>query len=240
MSTLEKNMSLTGDTPKNINTVQKIGTVIGMLGLFIIVLAGFNVSLPNKGVWLTIALTALTGGIILFARGSYKNKLEGIKNDGVWFKSISSRGYLAWIAGIALTGFYIVLYFFAELLGLGIDGAANTGVIALFDPLSRILSGNAASQWFVYGTLYTVAILAFGVKFMMKYKHNRYEQLRTASVMFFQTAFAFMIPELMARLNSDSFSLPYNDLKNMWPLNYYAFDQWRIDQFINAETTLYH
>jgi polyferredoxin len=236
MSTLEKNMSLTGDAPKNINTVQKIGTLIGMLGLFIIVLAGFNVSLPNKAVWLTIALTALTGGIILFAHGSYKNKIEGIKNDGVWFKSISSRGYLAWIAGIGLTGFYIVLYFFAELLGLGVDGGANTGVIALFDPLSRILSGNAASQWFVYGTLYTIAIVAFGVKFMMKYKHNRYEQLRTASVMFFQTAFAFMIPELMARLNSDTFSLPYNDLKNMWPLNYYAFDQWRIDQFINAET----
>lgn len=236
MSTLEKNMSLTGDVPKNINTVQKIGTVIGMLGLFIIVLAGFNVSLPNKGMWLTISLIALTGGIILFAHGSYKNKSEGIKNDGVWFKSISSRGYLAWIAGIALTGFYIVLYFFAELLGLGTDGAANTGVIALFDPLSRILNGNAASQWFVYGTLYTIAILAFGVKFIWKYKHNRYEQLRTVSVMFFQTAFAFMIPELMARLNSDSFSLPYNDIKNMWPLNYYAFDQWRVDQFINAET----
>jgi len=236
MSTLEKNMSLTGEAPKNINTIQKLGTVIGMLGLFIIVLAGFNVDLPNKGIWLTIALTALTGGIILFAHGSYKHKLEGIKNDGVWFKSISSRGYLAWIAGIALTGFYIVLYFFAELLGLGIDGAANTGVIALFDPLSRILSGNAASQWFVYGTLYTIAIIAFGVKFIRKYKHNRYEQLRTLSVMFFQTAFAFMIPELMARLNSDDFSLPYNDLKNMWPLNYYAFDQWRIDQFINAET----
>ena len=236
MSTLEKNMSLTGDTPKNINAVQKIGTVIGMFGLFIIVLAGFNVSLPNKGVWLTIALTAITAGIILFAHGSYKNKLEGIKNDGVWFKSISSRGYLAWIAGIGLTGFYIVLYFFAELLGLGVDGATNTGVIALFDPLSRVLSGNAASQWFVYGTLYTVAIIAFGVKFIWKYKHNRYEQLRTVSVMFFQTAFAFMIPELMARLNSDNFSLPYNDLKNMWPLNYYAFDQWRVDQFINAET----
>jgi polyferredoxin len=207
-----------------------------MFGLFIIVLAGFNISLPNKGLWLTIALISITGGIILFAKGAYKNKLEGIKNDGVWFKSISSRGYLAWIAGIGLTGFYIVLYFFAELLGLGINGATNTGVIALFDPLSKLLNGNPASQWFVYGTLYTVAILAFGVKFIWKYKHNRYEQLRTVSVMFFQTAFAFMIPELMARLNSDTFSLPYNDLKNMWPLNYYAFDQWRIDQFINAET----
>ena len=236
MSTVQKSMSLTGEPPKSINGSQKFGTVLGLFGLAIIILSGFNIDFPNKGLWLTIALVAITGGIVLFAKGAYANKQEGIKNNGVWFKSISGRGYLAWIAGIALTGFYIVLYFFAELLGLGVDGAANTGVVSLFDPLSGLLSGKAASQWFVYGTLYTVAILAFGVKFIWKYKHNRYEQLRTVSVMFFQTAFAFMIPELMARLNSDDFSLPYNDLKNMWPLNYYAFDQWRIDQFINAET----
>ena len=60
----------------------------------------------------------------------------------------------ALMSEMSLLFFYIVLYFFAELLGLGTDGAANTGVIALFDPLSRILNGNAASQWFVYGTLF--------------------------------------------------------------------------------------
>ncbi|MFD2563086.1 4Fe-4S binding protein [Aquimarina rubra] len=234
---IERNMALTGQPPKSLNTKQKIGVLIGMAGLLVLSLATFNINLPNKAAWLTISLAALTIGIIVFSKGAYDKKLEGIKNDGVWFKSLSSRGVLAWIAGIALTGFYIVLYFFAELLGLGqgVDGA-NTGLVGLFDPLSRLLSGNPASQWFVYGTLYTIAIVAFGIKFLMKYKHNRYEQLRTISVMFFQTAFAFVIPELMARLNSDTFSLPYNDLKNMWPLNYYAFEQWRVDQFINAQT----
>jgi polyferredoxin len=234
---IERNMSLTGEAPDSINRTQKIGTALGVIGLLILILSIFNVDLPNKGMWLTIALASLTGGITLFARGAYAGKLEGIKNHGVMFKSMSSRGYLAWAAGIALTGFYIILYFFAETLGLGqgADGA-NTGLVGLFDPLSRLLSGNPASQWFVYGTLYTIAIIAFGIKFMMKYRHNKYQQLRTISVMFFQTAFAFFIPELMARLNSDTFSLPYNDLKLMWPLNYYAFDQWRVDQFINAQT----
>jgi len=233
---IERNMALTGEPPKSLNTTQKIGVLIGMSGLLILLLASFNINLLNQSLWLTLSLVSLTVGIIVFSKGAYDKKLEGIKNDGVWFKSMSSRGILAWIAGIALTGFYIVLYFFAELLGLGqgVDGT-NTGLVGLFDPLSRALSGNPASQWFVYGTLYTIAIIAFGIKFMMKYKHNRYEQLRTVSVMFFQTAFAFVIPELMARLNSDTFSLPYNDLKNMWPLNYYAFDQWRVDQFINAQ-----
>ncbi len=230
-------MSLTGGAPASINTTQKIGVLVGMAGLFILLLATFNVNLGNQAVWLAIALSAITAGIIVFAKGAYANKLPGIKNDGVWFKSMSSRGVLGWMAGIALTGFYIILYFYAGVLGLGqgVDGA-NTGLVGLFDPLSRFLSGNPASQWFVYGTLYTIAILAFGIKFMWKYRHNRYEQLRTVSVMFFQTAFAFVIPELMARLNTDNFSLPYNDLKLMWPLNYYAFDQWRVDQFINAQT----
>ena len=118
-------------------------------------------------------------------------------------------------------------------MGLVQDGD-NKGLVALFDPLSKFLNGGPASQWFVYGTLYTLAILAFGIKFILKYRHNKYEKLRTYSVMFFQLGFAFLIPELMQRLNSESFSLPYYDLKNIWPLNYYNFEQYRVDQFISA------
>lgn len=233
MSSIQNDMSLTGQPPKSINTTQKIATVVGLAGLAVILLAAFNSSFPNKGVWLTTALVAITGGIILFAKGQYGNTHEGIKNDGVWFKSMSSRGFWAWVAGIALTGFYVVLYFFPQFLGLVQEGA-NVGIIALFDPLSNLLSGNPASQWFVYGTLYTIAIFAFGIKFIWKYRHNTYEKIRTISVMFFQTAFAFLIPEFMARLNSDTFSLPYYDLKNIWPLNYYNFEQYRVDSFISA------
>ncbi len=233
MSTVQRNMSLTGEPPKSLNTQQKIATLLGMFGLFILVLAVFNVNFPHKAIWLTISLSSIFGGIVWFAKAAYGHKHEGIKNDGVWFKSMSSRGFLAWISGITLTGFYIVLYFFPQLLGLSNEGS-NTGLISFFDPLSKFLNGGPASQWFVYGSLYTVAILAFGIKFIWKYRHNRYERLRTFSVMFFQLGFAFIIPELMARLNSDTFSLPYYDLKNIWPLNYYNFEQYRIDQFISA------
>ena len=233
MSTIQRDMSLTGQPPASINLTQKLGTALGVAGLLVLLLAVFNVNFPNKTLWLSLSLGGLFAGILIFSYGAYADKEEGIKNDGVWFKSISSRGFLAWVAGLGLTGFYILLYFRADLLGLNPDGA-NTGLIALFDPLSNVLSGGPASQWFVYGTLYTIAILAFGIKFMWKYRHNRYERLRTISVMFFQTAFAFLIPELMARLNSDEFSLPYYDLKNIWPLNYYNFEQYRVDDFISA------
>ena len=230
MSTFDKSMALTGQPPKTLSSAQKLATITGLAGLFILLLAGFNVNFPNKGLWLSLSLLLIFAGVIWFTLNAYASKSKGIKNDGVWFKSVSSRGLWGWVSGIALTGFYIVLYFYPEYLGLVRDGS-NKGIIGLFDPLSKFLSGNPASQWFVYGTLYTVAILAFGIKFLWKYRHNRYEVIRTISVMFFQTAFAFLIPEIMARLNG---KIPYYDLKNIWPLNYYNFERYRINGFIDA------
>ena len=223
-------MSLTGENSTAMNTQQKFSSFLGLTGLSILVLALFNTHFPQKTLWLSISLGLIALGTIWFSKATYGNKLKGIKNDAVFFMSLSSRGFWGWILGIFLTGFYIVLYFFPEYMGLVKDGA-NGGVIALFDPLSKALSGNPASQWFVYGTLYTLAILVFGVKFIWKYRHNRYEIIRTISVMFFQTAFAFIIPEIMARLNG---KLPYYDLKNIWPLNYYNFERYRINSFIDA------
>ena len=49
--------------------------------------------------------------------------------------------------------------------------------------------------------------------------------------MFFQLAFAFLIPEFMYVMNND---LPYYDLKSVWPLNYYIFDEWSVKGFLNA------
>ena len=235
MSTkVNHSMSLAKPDAPQLNLFQKIALATGLIGLIIMLLALFNTDFSNKGTALTVSLVLIAIGTIVYTNQSYLNKLEGIKNDGVWFKSISSRGVIGWLTGVGLTSFYVVLYFYPQYLGLGQNGEANTGLVALFDPLSMILSGNPASQWFVYGALYTLAVLIFGYKFIQKYRHNRYQQIRTGSVMFFQLAFAFLIPEFMARLNSDTFKLPYYDLKNIWPLNYYNFEQYRVDEFINA------
>ncbi len=223
-------MSIAKPDAVDISTTQKIALSAGIIGLFIMVLALFNTNFPSQGLFLVLALGLISAGTIVYSRDAYLTKLEGVKNDGVWFKSISSRGLWGWIVGVILTTFYIILYFFPSYLGLGIDGAENKGLIALFDPLSKLLSGRPASQWFVYGTLYTVAILAFGYKFILKYRHNRYQQIRTISVMFFQLGFAFLIPEFMYVMNND---LPYYDLKSVWPLNYYIFDEWSVKGFLS-------
>jgi polyferredoxin len=197
------------------------------VGFVLQIAALFGAALPNAGLLLTLSLFAIGIGTIAFAYDMYKFKPEGISNNGLWHNSLTNRGAVAWIFGIILTGFYIILYWYPEYLGLGKGDAANTGLIAFFDPLSYALKAKSASQWFVYGVLYTLLILALGVKFIWKYRHNRYQLVRTISVMFFQTAIAFLLPEILA-----NFNLPFVDFKSIWPLNYYFFFDWHINEML--------
>lgn len=226
MPTVHKNMSLTGEPPKALSTVQKIATGIGWSGVFILILSLFNPGLPKSFSLISIGLIAV--GVIIFARDQFLGHSAEARNIGIWFKPISSRGILAWGMAILLTLFYVVLYWYPEYLGLR-SGTENTGVVGLFDPLSRFISGQPASQWFVYGVLYTLAILAFGYRFILKYRHNKYEVLRTFSVMFFQLGFAFLLPEILIRLNQ-----PYYNPTVIWPLNYDLFSGYKLSEFFSA------
>lgn len=228
MSTLPESLSLAHPQPPGLPVKQKIALAIGFSGLLLCVLPLFQVAFPHKAAWLTVSLSLMGAGVGLYAHALYATRPKGISNNGVWFRSLTGSGVAGWLTGIALTLFYVLLYWFPQYLGLRTTGE-STGIIALFDPLSRLLSGKPASQWFVYGTLYTAAILFFGYKFILKYRHSRYQIIRTISVMFFQLAFAFLLPEFMARLN-----YPYYDLKSMWPLNYYLFFDYNISGFLNS------
>ena len=223
-------MSIANPHPPFANTGQKIMAALAGIGLLIIIIVGFGVTSLSTPLMLTLAIALITIGIIGFSWSTFMSKTPGIKNDGVWFSGVMSRGLVGWILGIVLTGFYIILYWYPHILGLGLDGGANQGIVAFFDPLATALKGTPASQWFVYGTLYTVAILAFGIRFLYRYRHNRYQIFRTLSVMFFQLFFAFLIPEILEGLNSDLGSKWFDkDLKNMWPLDYDFFESWHID-----------
>ena len=224
----EQSLSIANPHPEKTDAIQKLGLGISGIGIVVLFIAWSGVDL-NNSLFLTVSLLSILVGTSIYAYRTYMKVPEGIKNNGVFFNSMTRRGTLGWIAGIILTGFYVCLYFWPKYLGLGADGAKNTGFVALFDPLSQFLKGEPASQWFLYGTLYTVAILAMGIKFILKYRHSKYHIVRTISVMFFQLGFAFLLPEILLRLN-----YPYNDFKNMWPLNYYFFDEWNVKAMINS------
>ncbi len=233
MSQKDQSLSLANPHPHNLSASQKLALAVTGIGLLLLFIAWFGGSAiqTTAFLWPSLILTAIGG--VWYTLSTYRHLPEGIKNNGVFTASLTSRGALGWIAGIVLTGFYVCLYWYPHLLGFSGEGTANTGLVQMFDPLSQMLKGKAASQWFVYGTLYTLAILVMGFKFIWKYRHNRYQVLRTISVMFFQTAFAFLIPELLEGLNSDKAYFA-KDIKNMWPLNYYFYEDWHLNNMLNG------
>ncbi|WKN41001.1 4Fe-4S binding protein [Tunicatimonas pelagia] len=146
----------------------------------------------------------------------------GIKNNHIFHSALKHRGWLGIMVGTFLILFYIVLYFYPYYM---------TNWILLADPVSMALSGNPAGEFFLYGFLYTICIIVMGIRMIINYRHNRYQIIRTISVMFFQTAFAFLIPEILIRLNN-----PYFDFKNIWPLDYDFFFPSSLNQLIDNGT----
>ncbi len=214
------------------NIWQKIGLAVGLVGMFCLLMYSLPLGLKPTRVWLVFALAAILGAVLSYTYGLYARHPAGVKNNGIWSNSLTNRGLWGWISALALTGLYVLLYWYPEYLGYYPE-SGNRGLIQVFDPLSYVLNGRPATQWFVYGTLYTLAILAFGLKFIYKYRHNRYQIVSTLSVMFFQLIFAFLLPEVLTRLNPEQAYFA-KDVKNMWPLNYYFFEDWHLSAMING------
>ena len=216
-----------------IKTQKNIGLAFGLLGLVILSL-NIMYSFENVPLFFSLCFLSMTLGGILYFNALYGATLSGIQNNGVWFNALTAKGLWGWILGLVLTCFYIAIYWFPELLGYRTE-TSSVGLVAFFDPLSVLLNGKLATQWFMYGTLYTFAILLFGIKFIWKYRSNPYQIFRTLSVVFFQLCFAFLLPELLSKLNPE---MPYfsKDIKNMWPLNYYFFDAWHLKGMLNGKS----
>ncbi|AEI48041.1 4Fe-4S binding protein [Runella slithyformis] len=172
---------------------------------------------PFRWFFLTFGLAIL--GALLYILPELR-LLPGIKNDRIFQQSSTSRGWIGWTVGTFLIGFYIVLYYFPQYL---------VNWTLLVDPLSKALNGGQASRWFLYGFLYTICVAVMGIRMLIKYRHSRYQQVRTLSVMFFQTAVAFIIPEILVSLNK-----PYYDFKNIWPLDYDFFFDYNLNSLIQS------
>ena len=221
-----------------LDAIQKAGMLLALTGVAILFVAWFGIHVPKPEWFLAASLGMMVLGVFIYSRRTYLIHPEGIKNNHVWFNSLSNRGVLGWFLAIILTGFYILLYWYPHVLGYQSgENGVNQGLIALFDPLSIFFKGTHASQWFVYGTLYTVLIITLGIKFIYKYRHNRYQVIRTLVVMISQTFLAYLIPEILAGLNYNDTTNSQGeylgwydtDLKNTWPLDYDFFNSWHLD-----------
>lgn len=165
------------------------------------------------------------GGLMYMLPALFLEPVAGIKHNNIFKAAMTSRGIIAIVFSISLIAFYIFLYKAPEFI---------TNWILLMDDLSYAISGSEASQWMLYGFLYCLVMTVMSVRMYIKYRHNNYQLLRTTSVLFFQIAFAFLIPNILSKLN-----MPSMDFKNMWPLDYTFFFDYRIDDLISKGTLGY-
>ncbi len=197
--------------PGTMNGRTKTGLAWVSVGILALLTIALGADTPHLIGWLGF-LAIIVGTLVISS--NWLSESPGIKNNHIMFGSATRRGMVAWSLGIFMTGFYVVLYFEPTYL---------SRVIALVDPLKIAISGESAigsdgsvSQWFLYGFLYTIAVLVMGIRAIIKYRHSRYQVVRTSSVMFFQLGFAFLIPNILLKLNQ-----PYYEWTNIWPLRYY-------------------
>ena len=180
---------------------------------------GFIKENPGLVWFLTFGL-GIIGALLFILPNLVLLGKPGIKNDGIYHESATNRGWIAWLVLVYLVTFYLVLYFRP-------DYVVNWTFI--FDPISNFFNGGDASQWFVYGFLYCTIMLVMGARMYIKYRNNKYQIVRTTSVLFFQIVFAFLIPEIMTSLN-----MPGYDFKSAFPLDYDFFFEWNLESLKNS------
>lgn len=170
--------------------------------------------------FLTFGLGIIGALLYVFATASMQGS-PGIKNDGIYHDSTTSRGWMGVLTGVWLVSFYIILYFHAYILA---------DVISLTDSVKQIFIKNEnASKWFLYGLLYTISMIIMGLRMIFKYRHNHYQIVRTIVVVLFQIIFAFLLVEILPM-----FGLPGKDLKSAWPLDYYFLFDWNIQNLVSS------
>lgn len=107
---------------------------------------------------------------------------------------LKHRGLSAWLLALLLLAFYVTLYY-----------------TEAFTPLGQALG--LGGKWGFYGLLYTLAVLIGGVHMLRKYRHNRYQVVRTSVVMAVQVVFAFSVPLILK-----AFQYPEYYFSYLWPL----------------------
>jgi Pyruvate/2-oxoacid:ferredoxin oxidoreductase delta subunit len=188
---------------------EKLLLTVAGVGWALFALALLSPSLFGSTVWAAPTIFGLvTMGTAGYFISVYRGTHPGIKNHGVFQMSLLNRGALGWATGVGFTTFYVALYWYGDSLRGGIE---------LLEPFSQWLRGSPADQWFLYGFLYTLLVLVYGLRMLLKYRHNRYQLVRTGSVMFFQLGFAFLLPGVLKRVANNEFYFTY-----FWPLSPYS------------------
>jgi polyferredoxin len=119
-----------------------------------------------------------------------------------------NRNPLGIAIAVSLIGFYLLLYFedkAERYLGLR--------------PLSDLAeSVGLRNRWYLYGLLYTVAMIGGAVYYLRRHGNSRYNRYRIAVNVAVQLVLAFLLPFVMPLFGGTEFYASY-----FWPLKYDYF-----------------
>lgn len=206
-----------GDT--GLTWTQRAAGAIAAISLLALVAAGSGLA-PIIGAQLFLLLLICTAfAATIYYVAYYLRFKPGVRNDGIWKNSLLNRGVWGYALGVGLTGFYVLLYWYPEYLA---------HVSSLLNPLSFILRGGPSDSWFLYGTLYTTAALVMGARAIVKYRHSRYQIVRTGIIMVSQLLLGYLIPSLMKLLHQPEFYFGY-----FWPLKPEYLFPANVNQLVN-------
>ncbi|MCK6570295.1 4Fe-4S binding protein [Myxococcota bacterium] len=195
-------------TPTSIRATRpaavRLGTVLALAGLVLLLAAALGRPFVSGASGLALTYLPLVAGALLLAVGPYLGRSGGLAHTGTLRDPFRSRGWPAWALAAALTGFYALVYWWPRHLD---------GLIRQLDPLALALARQPASEWFLYGFWYTLAVGVMGARMALRHRGNPYQQWRTASVVFFQLAFGFLIPQVLRAFQQPEFYFTY-----FWPL----------------------
>ena len=204
-----------------LDKTQRLGLFLLGIGLAIFfgsLFGSYSADVVPTLFWVTITFI-FAGGLTYGLRTHLKRK-PGIQNNGITRASVSSRGAIGWMIGVIITTLYVFYYWWPEEI---------EGMTRLFDPLSMLIRGKPAEQWFTYGAIYTIGVLIMGTKAIVKYRHSRYQMIRTGSIIGSQLFLAFLIPYWM-----EAFNKPYFAPNYFWPLEYKSMMPDKIESLQSA------
>jgi ferredoxin-type protein NapH len=126
-------------------------------------------------------------------------------------ESWRTRGWPGVAISAALVSFYVVLYFESE---LGISWFTDLGIALGLGGRDYVEHGHTwSAKWYLYGALYSIAMIAGAIYYLRRHGNSRYNQARIAVNVAVQVLLAFTLPFLMPFFGGKEFYFSY-----FWPL----------------------
>ena len=113
---------------------EKLTLAVVAGGLLALLLALADANPDRRHNWFWLALGLVSAGTLTWSWLKYGRHPAGVQQDNLWLRASTGRGAVAWVTGLVLTGFYVVLYWFSN----G-DGQGNFGLLSnLVHPLDGL------------------------------------------------------------------------------------------------------